>query len=623
MKKLLKIVLSVFMAMALAIQLPVNLVSIVNAEEVNSSVVSDFEYYLNDDGEIVITGYNGSETDITIPSKIEGYNVVEIGERAFEYSDLTSVTIENGITTIGKMAFYACDNLTSVTLPSGLTTISDGAFADTGLTSVTIPDSVTTLGKEVFLECYSLTSVVIGSGVTTIGNSTFFECFNLTSVNIPEGVTSIGSYAFYLCHSLTSLTIPSSVTTIGDYAFFGCNSLVSLTIPSSVEEIGEDAFADLVVLYVYDNSYASQYAIDNNYNYVTIEDTSLDETYAQDDDIIVEDHGLYYSIYTILSEEDKTVELTSYYNTESGDYVGGLTESVVLSSTVEEYTVVSIADGAFDLCGDIQEITIPACITNIEDGAFSMYFHPQVFYVYSGSAALQYVIDNNFNYVIIDADSDNEENTYDQSTIYTSEDGNYMYTILDDGTIEIYIYNGDEANVVIPSTIDGYTVTSIDEYAFEYCSTLVSVVIPNTVTTIEHAAFFGCENLTSVTIPNSVTYIGGYAFAYCTKLTSITIPSSVTSIGEYAFVSDIQVDDYENIESVTYIITIYAVEGSYAAKYASDNGITLEYITDEEDDSTSTVSSVQTGDESQLVAYVLLGGIALVGAYYTRKRKYN
>ena len=98
------------------------------------------------------------------------------------------------------------------------------------------------------------------------------------------------------------------------------------------------------------------------------------------------------------------------------------------------------------------------------------------------------------------------------------------------GTITKYV--GTNTTVVIPSTINGVSVTSIGKEAFEKTA-CTSIVIPNSVTNIEASAFMWCNELTDITIPNSVTSIGDGAFCNCSSLKSITIPDSVTSFGEY------------------------------------------------------------------------------------------
>ena len=121
-------------------------------------------------------------------------------------------------------------------------------------------------------------------------------------------------------------------------------------------------------------------------------------------------------------------------------------------------------------------------------------------------------------------------------TSFAATSGDFEYTVLSDGTAEIRGYSGNATNLTIPSKIGGYTVTKLSGYkAFENCTNLKSVTIPNGVTSIGYGVFMNCTSLTSVTIPNSVTSISTNAFQYCSSLTNIKIPDGVKSIGEFAF----------------------------------------------------------------------------------------
>ncbi|MDD5678652.1 MAG: leucine-rich repeat protein [Kiritimatiellae bacterium] len=118
--------------------------------------------------------------------------------------------------------------------------------------------------------------------------------------------------------------------------------------------------------------------------------------------------------------------------------------------------------------------------------------------------------------------------------------GGFICTTNSDNTITIADYDGPGGAVVIPSAIGGKTVTTIGEHAFQDCTSLTSVTIPNGVIRIEGGgldggAFSSCSNLISVTLPGSVTSIGDYAFYSCASLSGITLPNSVTRIENYAF----------------------------------------------------------------------------------------
>ena len=233
-------------------------------------------------------------TSITIPN-----SVTSIGNGAFDFTGLTSITIPfigydetkdirldyAGVSNttleevtvisgnISNSAFKGYRKLTNITFPENIISIGGEAFASTGLTNITIPNSVTSIGSGVFAGCSNLTNITIPNSVTSIGSGVFSGCSNLTNITIPNSVTSIKSTTFFNCTNLNSVEIPNSVTTIGYGAFYGCSNLTNVIIPNSVIEISSDAFYNdhNIVLQVYDNSYALQYAIDNNINYEIIE----------------------------------------------------------------------------------------------------------------------------------------------------------------------------------------------------------------------------------------------------------------------------------------------------------------------------------------------------------------
>ena len=119
---------------------------------------------------------------------------------------------------------------------------------DKSITSISIPDSVTEIGRGVFEDCTSLQIVDIPNSVTEIGDYAFYGCTSLQSIDIPNSVTKIGGSAFSGCTSLQSIDIPNSVTDIGRAAFSGCASLQAIDIPNSVTEIGPEAFRNCTSL---------------------------------------------------------------------------------------------------------------------------------------------------------------------------------------------------------------------------------------------------------------------------------------------------------------------------------------------------------------------------------------
>ena len=137
--------------------------------------------------------------------------------------------------------------------------------------------------------------------------------------------------------------------------------------------------------------------------------------------------------------------------------------------------------------------------------------------------------------------------------ITATSDPRFTYTIQSDGTAEITDYVGTDTELVIPSKLDGYMVTSIGYEAFRGCSSLTSIDIPDRVTSIGDWAFYDCEGLMNITIPENVTSIGGAAFSGCSSLTSIVIPEGITTIENSVFQgcsSLISIDIPEGVTSI-------------------------------------------------------------------------
>ncbi len=120
-------------------------------------------------------------------------------------------------------------------------------------------------------------------------------------------------------------------------------------------------------------------------------------------------------------------------------------------------------------------------------------------------------------------------------SVLANTSGDYEYTVLDDGTAEITGYKGNDGYITIPSTFDGYTVTSIGNAAFQNCDSLTSVIIPNSVTRIGQKAFRFCDSLTDIIIPDSVEYIEAWSFESCKNLTNVFFSGYLKSIGYASF----------------------------------------------------------------------------------------
>ena len=538
-----------------------------------SSTTYDTYYIPSSLKSVTVTGGNilyGAFSKCTgLTTVTIGNSVTSIGDWAFSNcSGLTSITIPNSVTSIGGSAFSGCTGLTSVTIGNSVTSIGDFAFDGcSGLTSITVPDSVTSIGNSAFKNCTGLTSVTIGNSVTSIVGAAFDGCDKLQDIYITDiaawcnisGLNSLMCYGsnnkkLYINNELaTSITIPNGVTVIPSCAFYNCTGLTSITIPDSVTSIGSSAFEGTAW---YNNQpdglvYAGKVAY--KYKGTMPSNTSI---VLREGALGIADAAFYNCTWlTSVTIGNGVTSIGSY----AFYYCSGLTSITIPDS------VTSIGGGAFSYCTGLTSVTIGNSVTSIGDYAFSHC---------TGLTSI----------TIPDSVTSIGERAFYYCSGLTSiivVEGNSKYHSAGNCLIETAtktLISGCKTSV-IPT--EG-SVTSIGDCAFDGCSGLTSITIPDSVTSIGSNAFFNCTWLTSVTIGNGVTSIGqtafgntawynnqpdglvyagkvaykykgtmpsntlivlkegtlgiaGYAFAYCGELTSITIPDSVTSIGRSAF----------------------------------------------------------------------------------------
>ena len=489
--------------------------------------------------------------------------VTQIGDGLFcDCWDLGVIDIPNSVTRIGDDAFKGCERLQNIVIPDSVIQIGNEAFRGCWhLESIDIPNSVIQIGTGAFRGCHNLQHIVIPDSVTKIGNDAFNDCDNLLSIVIPKSLIQIGTGAFCYCHNLQSIVIPDSVTQIGDVAFFECWNLESIEIPNSVTRIGNDSFAFCFNL--------QSIVIPDSVTQISNEAFRGCSSLRS----IVVSKGN--------SRYDSRNNCNAIIETDSNTLVVGCSRTVIVNSVTQignnafkdchdlYYTyipdsVIQIGDGAFSGCENLLSIIIPDSVMQIGDAAFSFCTSLQSIVIPKGTKEkFQKLLPDHKHLLREQLVKDIVINQPEQLIIYNystkvteydlinawednygakySSDGKRLlkgpnikeYRILK-GTLVI----GDKAfdmcsnlqSIVIPDSV-----TKIGYCAFSSCISLQSIVIPDSVIQISDGAFLACHSIQSIVIPDSVTKIGGCAFSYCKELQTIVIPDSVTEIGNSAF----------------------------------------------------------------------------------------
>ena len=426
-------------------------------------------------------------------------------------SAITTLSIGEGITSIGDATFYGYTALTTVSLPASLTNIGEEAFYNTAIASLSfagtreqwaavaigernVPlfavacvcsdgesdheDLNGYLGENVTWSFANGTLTISGTGAmdSDMAYDARYDFFNglgasVRAVVVGDGVTGIVSYLFEDMSKLTSLSLPATLTLIGADIVYGCDSLKEITFRGTMEQWNAIS--------------CSPYALNND---MIIHCTDGDITYERPYVLYVEESEVYVG---------QEVWFYSYFYDEE-NYPAGV-----------DRLIVSLRDANGELAGELE--------MGLEDDRAWSTETPGVYTV-----TVQPVDENGD--PVEGVTFKPSEDTITVKEIPTSGTcGNGLTWAIDDTTLTI---TGSGA-------MDDYDWGDAPWYVSR--SDIATVVIDAGVTSIGSYAFCNCYSLVSITIPESVTSIGSGAFDECSSLTSITIPDSVTSIGVWAF----------------------------------------------------------------------------------------
>ena len=438
----------------------------------------------------IIEKYNGSETNVYIPDKIDGLTVYRIEYNAFQNNfTLESIRFPSSLKEIGGSSFNNCTSLSSVTFPYGLERIEAGAFSYcTSLTEISLPDTVKFIESSIFEHCLSLKSAKLAGSFSEM-NSTFAYCTSLENVTIPDSVKIISGSCFRACKDIREIRLPEELKMIKETGFWECDGLVTVYIPKNIV-VDDDAFLGChdTVFYVYadelpagwgksweqaDFSAKTLYTVPPETTATTTTTTETTATIRPpqnhtDGDVF--DYGdftvrvvgsrciieKYNGSETNVYIPDKIDGLT-VYRIESDAFQNNFTlESIRFPSSLKE-----IGGSSFNNCTSLSSVTFPYGLERIEAGAFS--------------------------------------------------------------------YCTSLTEISLPDTVK-----FIESSIFEHCLSLKSAKLAGSFSEM-NSTFAYCTSLENVTIPDSVKIISGSCFRACKDIREIRLPEELKMIKETGF----------------------------------------------------------------------------------------
>ena len=459
--------------------------------------------------------------------------VTQIGRYAFYYTGITDVTVPAGITRLEEYTFWHCEKLKKAVLPDGITFIGHSAFSECyELEDVNIPTSVETIdqyafynnqkrntpivlpaglktiGAYAFRNNYVVPSITFNDGLETIDYEAFRDCYTIEQAVLPESITYLGESAFYNCDSLRTFTFPQNIKEVPNWILQYCDALTSVTLAEGTTRIGEAAFADCPRLSSINIMPETPLTFVGNYAF---------------DDTAIPTMTLPNSITEMGYFTFQGCDSLESVNLPTGiDYVpyGYCQNCEKLKSVKMHDGIRTIYHEAFENCTSLTDIELNDEITRIEYDAF-----------WGTKVPLTELPDS---LKFIGGSAFRGMNTLSTLTIPAG-------------------------------------VTTIEGAAFAE-SSLTAVELPEGLTNLGTYVFYRCDTLSNVKLPKNLTRIPDYTFQYCKNLQYIDLPDGLKEIGYAAFdwsgLKEIEVSD-----SVS-MIERYAFSNTQLETFRVPDGLT-------------------------------------------------
>lgn len=589
---------------------------------------SGFIYTLNEaKNEVIINGYNGSETNLAIPRMIDNIRVTEIADNAFNGNDVietaeipvevkkigmtafanckklhtVTVTAGSGSTlSIGERAFYECSSLKTFEINDGVTVSYCGEYAFDGTPIIENGEEYTIIGGVLLSYKGHDLSITVPSEVEYIATDAFKDCGFITSVSFGVGsnLRVIDKYAFLNCSGIKQVIIPSSIKEVKDNAFYGCDYLYSVKYLTTKESvvIGGDAyyqaggfygegvyeeFSDTVkgkILYYVGNSNTEVTGIAFvEPNVPELGATELFVGWFYDREFTKRvkfpmsvESGKEQSLYACIKESSYVSDGLVYTRNEDDTYTitgyVGKDDYVVIGKTYMGASVRGIAENAFG--EKVVELRIP----NELNSSTSEYVSDIITIGLNAFVKTQWYKNMSGDFVIYD-------------NLLVGYKGESKIAIVPDSVTVlaagVFMDNKNLEYVKLP---DGVSI--IPENTFNGCTELKTVVLGSQTGEIREKAFYGCKSLTEINFDQTTALgiiapdaLDGTAWMYEYATDSIIIneilykyngseetlhiPNGVTGIAEKAFENNSTLVNLYLPTTLT-IIRSYAFSGAKA-----------------------------------------------------------